>query len=262
MDRVAEAVRIECEGPVARVWLDRPLVRNAFDDRTAHTLAVAFGELSTREDLRVVVLGGTGKVFCAGGDLEWMRRVAEYARSENLRDAEAFQDAFEKIDRCPLPVVARVHGAALGGGAGLVAACDIAVAAEGTLFGFPEVRLGLVPGVISPYVLRKIGPSRTRHLFLTGERFDAAEALRIGLVHRVVSDGELDEAVDAVVQDLLKCAPEGIRGAKRLVHQLLDADPGEEARIAREAIADARASDDGREGLEAFLERRKPRWLS
>jgi methylglutaconyl-CoA hydratase len=260
VDRAADAVRVETDGPVARVWLDRPLVRNAFDDGTAHLLAVAFGELGAREDLRVVVLGGVGKAFCAGGDLEWMRRVAEYARAENLRDAEAFQDAFERIDRCPLPVVARVHGAALGGGAGLVAACDVAVAADGTLFGFPEVRLGLVPGVISPYVLRKLGASRTRHLFLTGERFDAREALRVGLVHRVVPEGELDEAVDAVVGSLLQCAPEGVRGVKELLRGLQDADAADAARLAREAIADARASADGREGLTAFVERRKPGW--
>lgn len=256
----SEAIRVEIDGPVARVWLDRPAVRNAFDDEAAQRLAVAFGELAARRDLRVVVLGGAGKVFCAGGDLGWMRRVSAYTRGENLRDAQAFQEAFERIDRCPLPVVARVHGAALGGGAGLVAACDIALAAEGTLLGFPEVRLGLVPGVISPYVLRKIGASHTRRLFLTGERFEASEALRIGLVHRVVPGDELDAAVEEVVRSLLLCAPEGLRGAKRLLERLHGADERDAARLAREAIADARASDDGREGLTAFLERRKPRW--
>jgi len=256
------AIRVEITGAVARVTIDRPEVRNAFDDAAAAELVVAFTDLGARDDVRVIVLGGAGKTFCAGGDLNWMRRVADYTREENLADATAFQAAFEAVDACPKPVVGRVQGAALGGGAGLVACCDIAVAAEGTSLGFPEVRLGLVPGVISPYVMRKLGASRTRHLFLTGERFDADEALRIGLVHRVVHLDGLDAAVDAVVSDLLACAPQGIAGAKRLVHDLLDADVEAAALLARDAITDARGSDDGREGLTAFLEKRKPRWLS
>ncbi|MDA1196107.1 MAG: enoyl-CoA hydratase-related protein [Planctomycetota bacterium] len=258
----AAAIRLEVHGTVARVTIDRPEVRNAFDDAAAAELARTFDALATRDDVRVVVLAGAGDVFCAGGDLNWMRRVAEYDRAANLADATAFQAAFEAVDRCPKPVVARVQGAALGGGAGLVACCDVAIAAEGTVFGFPEVRLGLVPGVISPYVLRTIGPSHTRRLFLTGERFDAAEALHIGLVHQVVPGASLDAGVESVVAELRKSAPQGMAGAKALVRALLDADAAEAAALARDAITDARASSDGREGLTAFLEKRKPGWLA
>jgi len=256
------SIRTEIRGDVAHVRLDRPAVRNAFDDAAAAELAAVFRALEARTDLRAIVLGGEGKVFCAGGDLNWMRRVADYTRAENLADAAAFQKAFDAVDRCPLPVVGRIQGAALGGGAGLVAACDIAVAADDAVLGFPEVRLGLVPGVISPYVLRKIGMSHARHLFLTGERFDAAEALRIGLVHRVVPADALDQAIEAVLADLRSCAPEGIAGAKVLLRKLGDADTAEGARLAHEAITDARASKDGREGLSAFLAKRKPGWIS
>ncbi len=256
-----DALSIRIEGPVAHVRFDRPAVRNAFDDAIAAELARTMNELGARDDLRVIVLGGEGDVFCAGGDLNWMRRVAEYTREENLEDAAAFQQAFEAVDRCPLPVICRVQGAAMGGAAGLIACCDVAVAAEGTKIGFPEVRLGLVPGVISPYVLRKIGASHTRHLFLTGKRFDAEEALRIGLVHHVVPLDQLDVSIARVVGEILACAPQGIAGAKVLIRRLLDADADEAARLARDAITDARASDDGREGLSAFLEERKPRWL-
>ncbi len=260
-----EGLVVRIDGPVAHVRFQRPDVRNAFDDIVAAALVRTMDDLAARaegEGLRVIVLGGEGDVFCAGGDLNWMRRVAGYAREENLADAAAFQQAFEAVDASPLPVVGRVQGAALGGGAGLVACCDVVVATEGTRLGFPEARLGLVPGVISPFVVRKIGPSHARHLFLTGSRIDAVEALRIGLVHHVVPVGRLDTAVDAVVGELLACAPQAVAGAKDLVRRLVDADAEEAARLAREAITEARASDDGREGLSAFLAKRKPRWLS
>lgn len=262
MAATPSALQVEIAGAVAHVRFDRPAVRNAFDDHVAAELARTFQDLGARDDLRVIVLGGAGDVFCAGGDLNWMRRVADYTRSENLVDAEAFQEAFEAVDRCPLPVVGRIHGAALGGGAGLIACCDVAVAAQDTVIGFPEVRLGLVPGVISPYVLRKIGLSHTRHLFLTGQRFSAEEAHRIGLVHFVAAEDDLDDVVGDVVAQLLRCAPEALAGAKVLLRDLVDADHAGAARIARDAITDARASDDGREGLTAFLEKRKARWLT
>jgi methylglutaconyl-CoA hydratase len=256
------SLQVELRDGVAHVSFNRPAVRNAFDDVVAAELVALFGELEGRTDLRAVVLGGVGDIFCAGGDLNWMKRVATYTREENLADAAAFQAAFEAVETCALPVVARVQGAALGGGAGLVAVCDIAVAAEGCLFGFPEARLGLVPGVISPYVLRKIGMSHTRHLFLTGERFDAAEALRLGLVHRVVGPEALDDAVADVLRALHACAPQAIAGGKVLLRKLQDADTARGQALARDAITDARASSDGREGLTAFLEKRKPGWLA
>lgn len=257
----ADAIHVLVSAPVAVVTIDRPEVKNAFDDAAAAELVEAFDDLAQRDDVRVIILEGRGEVFCAGGDLNWMKRVAAYTREQNHEDAGAFQQAFESVDSCPKPVVGRIQGYALGGGAGLVACCDVAVAAEGTKLGFPEVRLGLVPGVISPYVMRKIGPSHTRRLFLTGERFDAREALHIGLVHQVVPADELDDAVHAVVGELLKCAPQALDGAKQLVRDLLDADLDEAQSLARDAITDARASEDGREGLTAFLEKRKPGWL-
>jgi methylglutaconyl-CoA hydratase len=255
------AVALEREGVVARVVLDRPEKRNAFDDHLARALREAFEGLSADRSVRVVVLAGRGPVFCAGGDLDWMRRAADYAPERNLEDAADFQRAFEAIDRCPKPVVARVQGPAIGGGCGLVAACDIAVVSEEAVFSLPEVRLGIVPGVVAPLVLRRIGPGEARRLFLTGERIDAAEARRIGLVHRVVPAASLDTEVARVVGELLLGAPDGQRRAKELIRALERATTHEEAsERARRAIADARASEDGREGIRAFLERRKPRW--
>ena len=257
-------IKVEHEGAVATVWLARPDKRNAFDDEMAKELETAFESLEDQDELRAVILAGEGKHFCAGGDLGWMRRVADYTHEENLEDARGFQDAYERIDHCPCPVIGRIQGAALGGGAGLIAVCDVAVCSSEATIGFPEVRLGLVPGVISPYVMRKIGESHTRHLFLTGERINADEAFRLGLVHRVVGGdaAALDAAVQATVDQILKVSPEGARRAKGLVHSLSGKSGEGARRAARKAIADARASDDGREGTAAFLEKRKPRWLS
>ena len=247
----------------ARVRLNRPAKRNAFDEVLTAALTETFRDLGRRPAVRVIVLSGNGEAFCAGGDLEWMRRAADWSREQNLADAAAFQGAFETIDHCPKPVVARVHGVALGGGAGLVAVCDVAVAATGTLLGFPEVRLGLVPGVISPYVIRKIGIGHARRLFLTGERFDASVAERLGLVHAVAPLEQLDAEIEKIVASLLAGAPGGQKGAKELVRSLAAlGDPCSPAglTLAREAIAFARASPDGREGTGAFLEKRKPSW--
>lgn len=253
---------VSVEGPVARVRLNRPEKRNAFDEQLAAALIQAFEELAARPEVRVAVLSGEGPTFCAGGDLDWMRRAAQRSRAENLADAAQFQRTFETIDRAPFAVVARVHGAALGGGAGLVAACDVALAAEGTQFGFTEVRLGLVPGVISPYVLRRIGPGAARRWFVTGERFDDGEALRMGLVHGVAPEPQLDIEVRRSVDAILASSPAAVGGAKAVLRALLAAGGDREAqqRIAREAIAEARSSPDGREGTSAFLEKRKPRW--
>jgi methylglutaconyl-CoA hydratase len=254
-------VVVEEEGAIARVRLDRPARRNAFDDGTARDLADAFERLAGRSDLRAVVLEAAGPVFCAGGDLEWMRRAADYGPAENLADAAAFQRAFDGIDRFPRPVVARVQWPALGGGVGLVAVCDVAVAARSATFSLSEARLGLVPGVVAPFVLRKVGPSHARRLFLTAERFDAEEALRIGLVHHVVESSELDAAVERVLDALRAGAPGAHVRAKALVRELLGAGTDEErSRLAREAIAAARASEEGREGTRAFLDKRKAKW--
>jgi methylglutaconyl-CoA hydratase len=210
-------VALTLDGPVAHIVLDRPDLRNAFDGAMVRELHDAVGAASARDDVRVLVLAGRGAVFCAGADIEWMKRVAGFSREENLADAGALADLFETIDRSAKAVVAVVQGAALGGGAGLVAVADIAVAEEGARFGFTEVRLGLVPAVISPYVVRKIGVAAARELFLTGERFTAARAAAIGLVQRVVKLDELDAAVDERVGELLQAAPGAVAAAKALV---------------------------------------------
>lgn len=256
-----EALTLGRDGDVAHVRLNRPDKRNAFDDGLAAALERTFRDLAGDETVRAVVLGGEGPVFCAGGDLAWMRRVADYTAEENLADARAFQGAYDAIDALPQPVVGRVQGAALGGGAGLVAVCDVVVAAEGTRLGFPEVRLGLVPGVVGPYVIRKIGAGHARHLFVTGEVLEAEAAWRLGLVHAVVPEAELDAKVASVLEAIRLGSPDGVRRAKRLVRDV-EAAPAWDAKaaVAREAIAAARASDDGREGTRAFLERRKPGW--
>jgi methylglutaconyl-CoA hydratase len=253
-----QRVALTLDGPVAHVVLDRPEVRNAFDGAMVRELRDAVGAASARDDVRVIVLAGRGSVFCAGADLDWMRTVAGFTREENLADARALFDLYETIDRSPKAVVAAVQGAALGGGAGLVAVADVAVAEEGAQFGFTEVRLGLVPAVISPFVVRKVGLSAVRELFLTGERFSAARAAAIGLVHRIVPLGGLDAAVDERVGELRKAAPGALAAAKALVRAVAGRTPEAVRDLACETIAERRASPEAQEGLRAFLQKRGP----
>ena len=254
-------LNVSREGAVATVTLDRPEQRNAFDDVLATKIRETFVELSSDAGVRVVVLRGSGDFFCAGGDLQWMRRSGRLPKEQNLDDAKNFAVAFAAIDRCPKPVVACVRGAALGGGAGLVAVSDAAIAAKSTVFGFPEVKLGIVPAAISPYVISKIGWSHARKLFLTGERFDADTAFRIGLVHEVVADDELDAAVARTVANLLTSGPEAVVKVKRLLKGMNSMAPdGALLDLTARTIADARASAEAQEGFAAFLEKRKPRW--
>ena len=245
------ALRLERDGPVLRVTLARPERRNAFDAALIAELTDAFADVG---DARAVVLAGEGDVFCAGADVEWQRASIDLTYDENVADALRLFQMCETIDRCPAPVVARVQGYALGGGSGLVACADVAIADTQTVFGFTEVRLGIVPAVISPFVLARIGAAARRY-FLTGERFGADVALRIGLVSEV-ADGDLDERVDAVVTDLLTGGPGAVRAVKELVRER---PRGEEtARIA----AARRTSAEGQDGLRAFLEKRAPAWRS
>ena len=258
---MTDPLRVERPRPgVARVVLDRPEVRNAFDDVLIARLTGAFEALASDDAVRVVVLAGEGKAFCAGADLTWMKRMVSYGPEENRRDATALAAMFRRIDDCPKPVVARVQGAALGGGAGLVAVCDVAVAAEDALLGTTEVRLGIVPAVISPFVVRKIGESHARRWFLTGERFSAAEALRTGLVHAVVPEAELDAEVDRVVDALLLGGPEALAVSKDLARRMGRLTLDESLEEAVGVIATRRASAEGQEGMRAFLERRSPSW--
>lgn len=243
------ALRIDRDGELLRITLARPETRNAFDAALIAELSEAFVDVGKA---RAVVLAGDGPSFCAGADVEWMRASVDLDFDANVADANALRGMLEAIDRCPAPVVARIQGHALGGGAGLVACADIAVADERAVFAFSEVKLGIIPSVISPFALAKIGPSFARRYFLTGERFNAATALRIGLVHEV--DRDLDGALERVLAELLSAGPRAVRHAKRLV--LERPDGPETAR----RIAERRTSDEGQEGLRAFLERRSASW--
>jgi methylglutaconyl-CoA hydratase len=256
-----ERLEVAFEGPVARVWLNRPEVRNAFDGLMVTELRKALFDLRSVDAARVIVLGGRGPAFCAGADLEWMKAMAGFTRDDNLREAQALADLFFTVYESPKPIVARVHGAALGGGAGLVAACDMAVAALGTQFGFTEVRLGLVPAVISPYVLAKIGESAARETFLTGERFEAVQAQEMGLVRRAVPEEDLDAAVASRVEEILKAGPQAAAEAKALIREVAWSRVEDVQRYTVEKIADVRVSPEGQEGMRAFLEKRKPRWM-
>jgi methylglutaconyl-CoA hydratase len=241
-------LRIERDGAVLRITLARPERRNAFDAELIAELTAAFADVG---DARAVVLAGDGQSFCAGADIEWQRSAADLSLDENAEDALRLYRMCEAIDQCPAPVVARVHGYALGGGSGLVACADIALAAPDTVFGFSEVKLGIIPAVISPFVLPKIG-AHARRYFLTGERFDAETALRIGLIGEIGTP--LDDAVNQVVDELLSSGPEAVREAKRLIRERPAG--AETAQIA----ARLRAGPEGQEGLRAFLDRREPGW--
>ncbi|MSO95390.1 MAG: hypothetical protein EXQ81_06300 [Thermoleophilia bacterium] len=243
------ALHIERDDDVLRVTLVRPASRNAFDATLIEELAEAFVDVGKA---RAVVLAGEGKSFSAGADIEWMRRSAQLTHDENLADANAFRRMLDTIDSCPAPVIALVQGHALGGGAGLVATADIAIAHERAVFAFSEVKFGIIPAVISPYALRKIGESAARRYFVTGERFDAETALRIGLVHEVTVD--LEGTLETILGELRTAAPRAARHAKRLV---LDRPDGPET---ARRIAERRTSDEGQAGLRAFVERERPPW--
>jgi methylglutaconyl-CoA hydratase len=244
------ALRIERSGAVLRITLDRPERRNAFDAAVIAELADAFSDVG---DARVVVLAGEGPSFCAGADVEWQRASIDLSFEENVEDARRLYRMMAAVDSCPAPLVARVHGYALGGGSGLVACADVAVATPDATFGFTEVRLGIVPAVISPFVIEKIGPGHARRFFLTGERFGAETARRIGLVHEV--DEEVDVLVERTVAEILRAGPQATRAAKRLVRER----PRKGKELAHIA-AGLRAGAEGQEGLRAFLERRGPSW--
>jgi methylglutaconyl-CoA hydratase len=249
------------EGPLAYVTLARPAVRNAFNAALIAELHAAFDTLGSDGGVRAIVLAGEGKTFCGGADVQWMRAALDLSREENMEDARRMSRMFRALDRCSKPVVARVQGAALGGGAGLIACCDVVVAARDALFGFTETKLGILPAVISPFVLAKIGAGHARALALTGERFGAERALAIGLVHDVVADeAALDAAVERVIRELLTASPTGIAATKRLFSQVGAAAYDDTLELTAEAIAAQRTSPEGQDGLRAFLEKRAPAW--
>jgi methylglutaconyl-CoA hydratase len=254
-------LEVEHRSGLATVRLAREKVRNAFNETMIAELDACFGELGADGTVRVIVLAARGPVFCAGADLDWMARMAAFSAEENRRDALRLARMLRTIHHCPKPTIARVHGDAYAGGLGLICACDIAVAAQAAGFCLSETRLGLVPATIAPYVVRAIGERAALRYMQTAERFDAAEALRIGLVHELAGPDTLDAAVQRIVDALLLASPQATGAAKRLVHEVADR-PIDEVLMAdtAERIAAARASDDGREGVAAFLQKRKPRW--
>ena len=245
---------------VERLTLNRPEVRNAFNDTLIAELTAWADAVAGDGSLRAVVVAGAGPTFCAGADLTWMAQTIEFTDAQNREDALRTGAMFAAIDRLPVPVIGRIHGAALGGGAGLAAVCDVVVADEDAVFGFTEVKLGIIPAVISPFVLAKIGRSAARELFLTGRRFSAQHALEIGLAHNVVRADELDGAVESVLREVLTAGPEAVSAAKRLIRDVLSAPADEVPALVASALAERRVSAEGQEGLRAFLQKRRPGW--
>lgn len=253
-------IEVRQDGPVLTVALNRPEVHNALTPTMIQELTAVFQMMSENDEVRVVVLTGNGRSFCAGADLSFMRAAADYTFAENVQDGEGIFDLMLMVDHCPKPVIGRINGAAIGGGVGLVSCCDIVVAVDRAKFGFSETRLGIVPAVISPFVLGKIGANQARELFLTGERFDAEQAQRFGLVNHVVTEEELDTAVTERVQQLLQAAPGAQAAAKALIRQVAH-QPKEAVRdYTTNLIARLRDSKEGREGMSSFLEKRQPWW--
>jgi methylglutaconyl-CoA hydratase len=249
------------EGTIEHVILNRPGVRNAFNRPLVVELHAWARRAASDRGLRAAVLSGAGTSFCAGADLAWMLATIAQPRHENVGDAHELAAMFESLDSLPFPLIGRVQGPALGGGTGLVAVCDIAVAAEHAVFGFTEVKLGLVPSVIAPYVLAKIGRSAARELFLTGARFDASKARAIGLVHQVVREADLDATIHRHIREILTAGPEAVGAAKRLIGELWPLSMSEAQAITPEVIASRRVSEEGQEGMRAFLEKRRPGWV-
>ena len=247
---------------VATVTLNRPAIHNAFNDELILGLTKCFTQMENEDDVKVVVLTGEGASFCAGADLNWMKKMVDYSEEENIADSMNLANLFHEIDTFPKPVIGKINGAALGGGSGLVAVCDHVVAHEDALFGFTETRLGLVPAVISPFVLSKIGASHGRSLFISGKRFDAKKAMDIGLVHQVSLERHFEKDVAAVCEDFLKAAPESQEVCKKLISDVVAIDDLNEAKIYTcGVIAKRRVSSEGQEGMAALLEKRKPNWI-
>jgi methylglutaconyl-CoA hydratase len=257
---MSESIILTGDDQIVRVRLNRPDVRNALDAQVIAELTTIFRGFVDRAQVRAVVLEGAGPIFCGGADIKYMRAALELSEAQNVEDALRLSDMFAAIDDCAVPTLARVQGGALGGGAGLIAACDIVIAEEDAVFGFTEAKLGIVPAVISPYVLRKIGQTHARALFPTAERFSAQRALRIGLVHEVVPPGQLEASVEGRLQELLTSGPGAARLAKKIA-RTVDGMDAEEARgWTAERIAGQRTSAEGQEGLRAFLDKRRPSW--
>jgi methylglutaconyl-CoA hydratase len=255
-------LNINVSGAVATVTLNRPEVRNAFNDEIIIEVTAAFKDLGARDDVRCIVLAANGTAFCAGADLNWMRSMADYTREQNLEDAGRLAEMMRTVYECPKPTIARIQGDVYAGGTGLAATCDIAIAVDTAEFCLSEVKLGLLPSTISPYVIRAMGARAAHRYFLTAERFSAAEALRIGFVHEVVAADALDAKVAELAQALVNAGPAAVKACKKLVRDVAGYDITPElVAMTVGSIADVRVSPEGREGLQSFLNKRKPNWL-
>jgi methylglutaconyl-CoA hydratase len=260
-DREFMTILVAKEGKTLRLIMNRPQVHNAFNAAMIRELAVAFDEAKKDSDVRLVVLTGAGESFCAGADLNWMREIVRYSYEQNLRESRELAELMHSIYTLPKPTIARINGAVIGGGTGLFSACDIVIASDRAKFGLSEVKIGLIPAAIGPYVIRRIGESAARELFLTGERFDAHRALEIGLVNKVVPHEALDDKVEEVVRLLLSSGPEALAKCKELLQRVPAMSLDEAKGYTAEMIAGLRVSPEGQEGMAAFLEKRKPKWI-
>ena len=256
-----EFLQVTIAASVARVTLNRPDLHNAFNEVLIAEITQSFEELGQRDEVRAIILAGEGKSFCAGADVHWMKKMVGYSLEENIADAQSLARMLRTIHDCPKPVIAYVHGAALGGGTGVVAACDMAVALDSAIFGFTEARLGIIPAVISPYALHKIGAAHARRYFLTAERFTAADAHRIGLVSHVAADRAAADAwLEQIIKEIKSNGPQAVTAAKGLIDDALASTWPNVAGLTAKRIAERRVSDEGQEGLKSFLEKRKPKW--
>ncbi len=261
MDNKYQTIRLDIDGPVARISFCRPEIHNAFNDTLISEMTDLFQAIKLRDDIRVVVLTGEGKSFCAGADLNWMRRVKDYSFEKNLAESLELAELFSLIYNLPIPVIGRINGAAIGGGTGFVAVCDIAVAAESARFSFSEVKIGVVPACIGPYVIKKIGEGKAREFFISGERLSAEDAYRIGLVNRFYPDDQYDAEIDKLVKTILSSGPHAITMAKQLISDVPLMSSDQYKPYTAEMIARLRKSDEGQEGMDAFLNKRKPNWV-
>jgi len=254
-------VKYEKQNRVARVTFNRPEIHNAFNGTVLSEMQQVFNEIEKDDNIRVVMLTGAGKSFCAGADLNWMRSVVNQSFEQNLAESNALAELFHAMYSCRRPVIGRINGAAIGGGTGFVAVCDITVAARSAVFSFSEVKIGMVPSCIGPYVIKKIGEGKTRELFITGERMGAERAHEVGLVSQVVDDDLLDTNVEKLTRFILSSGPEAVAAAKKLISEVPSMTPQEYKPYTAELIARLRISDEGQEGMDAFLNKRKPRWV-
>lgn len=256
-----QTIEFEQKNSIATVYLNRPEVHNAFNGKMILELTNCFEEIHEMNDIRVVVLQGKGKSFCAGADINYMKGIAQFGYQENFEDAKRLARLFNMVYECPKPTLARIHGAAFGGANGLLAACDIVVAEENTTFAFSEVKIGISPATIGPYVLKRIGEFGGKELMMTGKRFKAAEAKKFGLINRSVKSAELDSVIGEYIQQFLTAAPKAVEATKELITQIIKDELTNTEDYTADLIAQLRAADEGQEGMAAFLNKRKPGWV-